>query len=310
MRLSRRAAAIMGSALTVSALLLACGDDGDDGGTDPPLTGTVSGSVTAAGTGVPGTALSLSATGQSTRSATSSSSGAFSFAAVPAGSWTLGITPPSGFALAGGQSASVPVTVTGGQTSTVNVSLAAAQAADAGIRATVTADGSPRSAVTVRLYNAGAASASATRSTGTDGTASFLSIAPGGYDVEVVPPSGFQLAAGEQARKSVSATSGAVAPVSFGLTASGGGGNVQVINIVGLTFSPSTVTVPAGTTVRWEASEVMFHTITPDGHSAWTRGTVQNANDTFSATLNTPGTYAYFCEPHRGQGMTGTITVQ
>ncbi|NNM34152.1 MAG: plastocyanin, partial [Gemmatimonadetes bacterium] len=25
--------------------------------------------------------------------------------------------------------------------------------------------------------------------------------------------------------------------------------------------------------------------------------------------FDTPGTYLYFCEPHVGQGMTGTITV-
>ena len=309
MGLSRRAAAIVGTVLTVSTLALACGD-GDDGGTEPAVTGNVSGSVSAGGVGVPGVNLSLAATGQTTRTATSSSTGAYSFSGVPAGSWTLGITLPAGFDFAAGQNASVPVTVTGGQTRTVNVSLAAQQAADAGIRATVTADGAARSGVTVRLYNAGSSSASSTRSTAADGTASFLNIQPGGYDVEVVPPSGFELASG-QARRGVTATSGAVTPVAFALTeTTGGGGNVQVINIVGLSFSPATVTVPAGTTVRWEASEVMFHTITPDGHSAWTRGTVQNADDSFSATLNTPGTYAYYCEPHRGGGMTGTITVQ
>ncbi|MYG38388.1 MAG: plastocyanin, partial [Synechococcus sp. SB0676_bin_10] len=26
--------------------------------------------------------------------------------------------------------------------------------------------------------------------------------------------------------------------------------------------------------------------------------------------FNEPGTYSYYCEPHRGAGMVGTITVQ
>jgi plastocyanin len=31
--------------------------------------------------------------------------------------------------------------------------------------------------------------------------------------------------------------------------------------------------------------------------------------ETYSVTLKTPGTYGYYCEPHQGGGMVGTITV-
>ena len=49
--------------------------------------------------------------------------------------------------------------------------------------------------------------------------------------------------------------------------------------------------------------------MTPDGHSEWTSATIADNGDTFIHTFDTPGTYQYFCQPHVGQGMTGTITV-
>ena len=105
-------------------LVAGCGG-GDGGGGTGVTTGTVSGTVAAGGTGVQGTSLTLERTGQTSRTTTSSATGAFSFSSVAAGGWTLDIEAPTGFELANGQAASVPVTVTAGQTSTVNVALAA-----------------------------------------------------------------------------------------------------------------------------------------------------------------------------------------
>ena len=31
--------------------------------------------------------------------------------------------------------------------------------------------------------------------------------------------------------------------------------------------------------------------------------------ETFTMMFDTPGTYEYYCEPHRGAGMTGTLVV-
>ncbi len=77
-----------------------------------------------------------------------------------------------------------------------------------------------------------------------------------------------------------------------------------------LAFDPDDVTINVGDTVTWENEADIFHTITPDGHSEWTRQEMNDAGQQFQHTFNTPGTFDYFCEPHQAQGMVGTITVQ
>lgn len=290
----------------ISAAAVSCGDDG--GGATGPTTGTVSGTVSAGAAGVAGTALTIER-GATTRSATSSATGGFSFTSLDAGSWTLEITPPAGFELAAGQNASVPVTVTAGQTSTVNVSLSEIVVATASIRATVTADGTAQSGTTVNLYEAGGATSIATMTTNASGDAVFTSLVAGGFDVEVVPPSGFTLAAGETAKKLVNTTDGAEATVAFALeTASGG--SVTEITLSGTSFSNDDVTINVGDRIRWVNSDGALHTVTPDGHTEWTGVTLDAADESFEHTFDTPGTYAYYCNPHRSQGMTGIIRVQ
>jgi len=94
-------------------------------------------------------------------------------------------------------------------------------------------------------------------------------------------------------------------------------------------FSPATVTVKVGTTVRWTNNGSTAHTATSDAtpQPVWESGTVLPAgstscppNDpycqpsgtppgTYQVTLNTAGTYQYHCSFHQALGMTGTITV-
>ncbi len=74
-------------------------------------------------------------------------------------------------------------------------------------------------------------------------------------------------------------------------------------------FSPSALTISAGTAVRWMNVGTMLHTVTPDNPSDWTAASLDDQGDIFVHTFNDPGTYEYYCEPHLGQGMTGTITV-
>lgn len=76
------------------------------------------------------------------------------------------------------------------------------------------------------------------------------------------------------------------------------------------TFSPADLTIEAGTTVRWVNDAAIFHTITPDGHTEWTRQEMSSAGQTFEHTFSSEGTFPYFCEPHQAEGMTGTITVE
>lgn len=81
-----------------------------------------------------------------------------------------------------------------------------------------------------------------------------------------------------------------------------------------LRFNPSSVTIPAGTTVRWVNDAAMFHTITPDSTlqpGVWTRRAVTGRSETFSHTFSQSGeTYTYHCEPHLASGMTATVRVQ
>ncbi len=102
--------------LTAILLSTACGGGGGGGGVvNPPTTGTVSGTVVdQTATAVPSASVALSATGQTTRQATTNTAGAYSFANVPVGTWTVTVTPPSGYTLGAG-TGTTSVTVVGGQ---------------------------------------------------------------------------------------------------------------------------------------------------------------------------------------------------
>lgn len=287
----------------LTLLFAACGSDG--GTTDPVVTGTVSGQVSAGPTGVSGATLTL-AQGGATRTTTSSAAGAYSFAAVSAGAATVSIEAPAGFALATGQSVSTAVNVAGGQTATANFALVSTLSS---IRARVSASGAGVQGVTVRLYDADAAASRATQTTNATGVAQFASLTPGPFDVEIVTPSGFELAAGETAKKRVTTTAATQAEIEFGLVAQAPG-NVVVVELVGMTFSPADITVAPGTTVRWIYRNGGPHTVTPTGHTQWSEAALTTPNQTFEHTFTTVGTYNYHCVPHQASGMTGVVRVQ
>jgi plastocyanin len=93
----------------------------------------------------------------------------------------------------------------------------------------------------------------------------------------------------------------AVVP-SFGADQSvnaGGGSN---------TFSPSTVTVGAGEKVTW-TNKGGSHNVRFDDGAFEQPANPDSSGWTVSRTFNTPGTYTYYCEQHRSQGMTGTVVV-
>lgn len=90
-----------------------------------------------------------------------------------------------------------------------------------------------------------------------------------------------------------------------------------------LEFDPDTVRVQAGQTVRWTNGSVIVHTVTadpeqatkdesvrlPDGASPFDSGDM-DPNTTFEYTFDVPGTYRYFCIPHEGTKMYGTVIVE
>ncbi|MDE1925125.1 MAG: cupredoxin domain-containing protein [Patescibacteria group bacterium] len=82
------------------------------------------------------------------------------------------------------------------------------------------------------------------------------------------------------------------------------------VSMVGMTFSPGTITIAAGDTVTWTNNSSLQHTVTADDGS-FDSGTI-NAGGTYSHTFMTPGTYRYYCRFHGalgGVGMSGTIVV-
>lgn len=99
-------------------------------------------------------------------------------------------------------------------------------------------------------------------------------------------------------------------------TYSGVSGNTPVIHTVqvgqgGLNFAPQTVNAQVGDIIRWVWSSG-FHTTTsgtiPAGAAAWDHP-LTGAGQQFDYTVTQVGTYNYFCTPHAGAGMTGTIVV-
>ena len=122
-----------------------------------------------------------------------------------------------------------------------------------------------------------------------------------------------------------------------GLFGACGGGNEgagaiganEITKVNGQRFDPETLTVSAGDTVTFVNRSSETHTVTayedklPEGAAYFASGgftseaeAVDNLSDglvdpdeTFEVTLAEPGTYAFYCIPHAGAGMTGRIVV-
>lgn len=98
------------------------------------------------------------------------------------------------------------------------------------------------------------------------------------------------------------------------------GAHVVTVGSGGLSFSPSTLTINVGETVRWvwagSGHNVVSGTAAADNKFCSPNDTscatapTSASGTTYSHTFTTAGAYPYFCAPHRLAGMTGTITVQ
>lgn len=71
-------------------------------------------------------------------------------------------------------------------------------------------------------------------------------------------------------------------------------------------FSPSTLTVPAGSTVTWTNHDEEPHTVVSD--TGVFRSGAMDTNDSFSFKFDKPGTFHFICSIH--PQMVGTIVVQ
>jgi len=89
-----------------------------------------------------------------------------------------------------------------------------------------------------------------------------------------------------------------------------------------LRFVPDKITIKAGTTVKWRNIESFPHSVTADpnlvqnpansklpaGAKAFNSGRI-NGGKSWRHTFTVAGAYHYFCIPHEGSGMIGTIIV-
>lgn len=102
---------------------------------------------------------------------------------------------------------------------------------------------------------------------------------------------------------------------STGITQQQGGGNPHEVIVSNDQFTPSTLTVPVGTTVNWTwdaCSGDLYGTQTCTNHQVgFDDGPTSQlqSSGTFTRTFAAAGTYPYHCLVH-GVAMSGTITVQ
>ena len=108
------------------------------------------------------------------------------------------------------------------------------------------------------------------------------------------------------------------------------GGSETEVRMDDHVFEPATLTITAGEAVTWVNESDEAHTVTaveerfPAGADYFSSGgsaSEAEANDslpdeliepgeTFEVTLEEPGTYSYYCIPHRTDQMRGMIVVQ
>jgi plastocyanin len=166
------------------------------------------------------------------------------------------------------------------------------------ISGTVTANGAGLAGVTVSISGGGSTTTSAT------GQFTLSNVATGARSVSVAPPAGYITAVHGADAAEVAVTAGQTSTASFQLVRG------VVVNAAGTSFSPATVTVPVGATVRW-VNGGGTHTVTPVNPGqpgAWASAGL-GVGATFQHVFAAAGTFNYFCQPHQGMGMTGTVTV-
>ena len=78
------------------------------------------------------------------------------------------------------------------------------------------------------------------------------------------------------------------------------------VKIDNFTFSPATITVPVGTTVRWTNHDDIPHTVVSDDKTF--KSKALDTDEQFTYTFTKAGTYNYFCSIH--PKMTAVVVVK
>jgi plastocyanin len=78
------------------------------------------------------------------------------------------------------------------------------------------------------------------------------------------------------------------------------------VKIDNFSFSPATITVPVGTTVRWTNHDDIPHTVVADDKTF--KSKALDTDEQFTYTFTKAGTYSYFCSIH--PKMTAIVVVK
>ncbi|CAA9345619.1 MAG: hypothetical protein AVDCRST_MAG89-2846 [uncultured Gemmatimonadetes bacterium] len=138
------------------------------------------------------------------------------------------------------------------------------------------------------------------------GNFSIGNVTTGARTVAITMPAGFITAnPADGTSKEVTVSAGQSATANFGLKRG------VVVTASGTSFSPKSVSVPTGATVRWVNAGGGAHTVTPA--TAGQAGGWASANlpegALFEHTFGTAGNFNYRCLPHEAMGMTGSVGV-
>ncbi len=90
--------------------------------------------------------------------------------------------------------------------------------------------------------------------------------------------------------------------------------DVHIVNASGMSFSPNTINVTAGDTIRWQYISGLNHTVTTGTNCLWD-GLFHASLASFNPIVewivpeDAPSSIPYFCLPHCDDGMTAQINV-
>ena len=77
-----------------------------------------------------------------------------------------------------------------------------------------------------------------------------------------------------------------------------------------LAFEPSSVNISSGDTVKFVNNKLAPHNAVFDGNDDLSHPDLAFApGESWERTFSSAGTYEFYCEPHRGAGMVGTVVV-
>jgi plastocyanin len=144
-------------------------------------------------------------------------------------------------------------------------------------------------------------------STTTDATGHYTlaSLSAGARVVTVTPPAGYITATQGTDAATVQVTASQTTTLNFPLIRG------VLVTAQNTSFSPDTVTIPVGATVRWLNNSTVTHTVTPDNGTlpgSWASASLVGAS-AFQHTFTVAGTFGYHCIPHEAAGMKGAVIV-